>query len=101
MVVSGVLPESRQEGCRFGLVWFGLVFVGGERLVSVGLTQKSAFQVEDAMLMFDKTTNRHRGKMARRKRMTLPPLLGFSPPIPLTQCTRKMQKPASRLCIAQ
>jgi hypothetical protein len=28
MVVSGVLPESRQEGCRFGLVWFGLVWFG-------------------------------------------------------------------------
>ena len=44
------------------MVWFGLVFVGGRRLVSVGLTQKSAFQVDDAMLMFDKTTNRHRGE---------------------------------------
>lgn len=42
---------SRPEGCRFG-----------EPPVSVGLTQQAVFQVDDAMLMFDKTTNRHRGE---------------------------------------
>lgn len=34
----------------------------GGGLLSVVPTQKSVFQVDDAMLMFDKTTNRHRGE---------------------------------------
>ncbi|KAK7811829.1 hypothetical protein U0070_016901, partial [Myodes glareolus] len=50
MLSPGDKARRRQEGCRFG-----------EPLVSVGLTQQAVFQVDDAMLMFDKTTNRHRG----------------------------------------
>lgn len=51
MLSPGDKAWRRQEGCRFG-----------EPLVSVGLTQQAVFQVDDAMLMFDKTTNRHRGE---------------------------------------
>lgn len=33
-----------------------------------------ALQVEDAMLMFDKTTNRHRGKKPHERKQPLRPL---------------------------